>query len=114
MNDPVRTFINYLLDTETTSEISFNDDFLSKDILCQEKYLPHFEKLINDKLTQWNDVDQNDQRTTVGRLTTDDAVKVFDRESTKRTSSEIKNEEEVRLKLDINIKSLIFMYIVGH
>jgi hypothetical protein len=113
MNNSVEIFIEYLLDTETTSEILFSDDLLKKDILCHKKYLPDFEQLIDNKLKQWKNLEQKDQHTT------DDAVKVSDSESElesdlesrKETSFENENKEQVRLKSDINIKILIFMLI---
>jgi hypothetical protein len=119
MNNPVEIFIEYLLDTETTSEISFNDDLLKKDIMCHKEYLSDFEQLIDNKLKQWKNSDQNDKRIIADSLTTDDALKVsdseseleLDREVTKETSSENENEEQVRFKFDINIKSLTFMFI---
>ena len=61
MNTSVRTFVDYLLDVETTSDVIFNEEILRHHRLYNENYLPQFEQIIENKLKQWKDFDQKEQ-----------------------------------------------------
>ncbi|CAF3527387.1 unnamed protein product [Rotaria sordida] len=52
MNNQIETFINYLLDTETTSEISFIENDHKKNELFQLHYIKDWEHMVLRKLQQ--------------------------------------------------------------
>jgi hypothetical protein len=52
MDNDVETFLNYLLDTETTSEIAFNENIHKNNELFDLRYLKDWELSINRKLQQ--------------------------------------------------------------
>jgi hypothetical protein len=52
MNDKIESFLNYLLDTEATSEIAFNENIHENNELFHSRYLNIWELLVNHKLQQ--------------------------------------------------------------
>lgn len=52
MTDNIETFFNYLLDTEATSEITFNEIIHKNNELFHSRYLKIWETLVNRKLQQ--------------------------------------------------------------
>lgn len=56
-NISIQAFIEYLLDVETTSELTFNEEIIRNDELYDKHHLPRFEQVIDYKLKQWKDFD---------------------------------------------------------
>ncbi|CAF0753138.1 unnamed protein product [Rotaria sordida] len=52
MNENIENFLNYLLDTEATSEIAFNENIHKNNELFHSRYLKDWEFLVNHKLQQ--------------------------------------------------------------
>lgn len=61
MSTSVRTFLDYLLDVETTTDVVFNEEILRNHRLYNENHLPQFEQIIENKLKQWKDFNQKEQ-----------------------------------------------------
>jgi len=69
-HNEIETFINFLLDTETTSEIVFNEKLTDNKDFYQEKYRSIFETIIDKKFQLWNQFCQNEQRILEDRIAT--------------------------------------------
>lgn len=92
MNNSINTFIEYLLDTQTTSDVLFNDTILKEQPFYGRRYLFNYEGIINRKFQQWKDYYQKEQRTIAERL----APKTENEssEESSESNSEDNNEEE--------------------
>ena len=72
-HNEIETFINFLLDTETTSEIVFNEKLTDNKDFYQEKYRSIFETIIDKKFQLWNQFCQNEQRILEDRIATNNS-----------------------------------------
>lgn len=52
MDDKIETFFNYLLDTEATSDIAFDENIHENNELFDSRYLNIWESLVNQKIQQ--------------------------------------------------------------
>ena len=59
MNISVETLVDYLLDVETTSEVTFNEELIKNKKLYYKHHLARFKQIIDKKLKQWMDFDQS-------------------------------------------------------
>ncbi|CAF2850851.1 unnamed protein product [Rotaria sp. Silwood2] len=88
MNNQIETFINYLLDTETTSEIAFIENIHKKNELFQLQYLKDWEHMVLRKLQQ---VHRNGITST---LKTIDSSQKAESETSEEVSTISSSEEE--------------------
>jgi hypothetical protein len=88
MNNQIKTFIEFLLDTDTTSEVSFSQAILEKHQLYHERHQPLLNTIVNQKLQEWKEFYQKDQRAIADRI----ATNAEDEDSEQDSSSD--NEEE--------------------
>ena len=68
MNNLINTFIEYLLDTQTTSDVLFNETIARKETPYNRRYLSSYEKIIDRKFQQWKDYYQTEQSTIAKRI----------------------------------------------
>lgn len=98
MNNQIETFIDFLLDTETTSDILFSQTILEKDELYHKRYQINFEKIINKKLQQWKDYYEKEQSVIAARITLNAENKCLDYQSDddseKESSSDNDDDED--------------------
>jgi hypothetical protein len=57
MGDRIRSFLEYLLDTETTSEVVFYEKLHENKELFETRFRSAYESTINVKFDQWKDLD---------------------------------------------------------
>ncbi|CAF0733868.1 unnamed protein product [Adineta steineri] len=100
MNQEINRFLDYLLDTDSTSEIAYHQKILEKDDLYQTQYGSCFEKAVEQKLQQWKEFDQEQQ--TLLNAENDLGDNKSDNESETEEEDEEKEEEEELLSGDIN------------
>ena len=92
MHDRIEAFIEFLLDTETTSEIVFSQTILKKHEFYNGRYQSNFAKVVELKLKHWQDFSQNEQHAITDRMVTLTENEVSDNES----DEEIFDEEETK------------------
>lgn len=63
MTDSINTFVEYLLDTQTTSDVLFNDTIHKEQTFYNRQYLSNYEEILYRKLQQWKDYYEREQRT---------------------------------------------------
>lgn len=61
MSTSVKTFVDYLLNVETTSDEIFDEKIDRNHQLYRENHLPQFEQIIENKLKHWRDFDQKEE-----------------------------------------------------
>ena len=90
MAKQVQASIAYLLDTESTSELSFEQALRQNNEIYHERNRSILQTIINNKLMQWKDADQREKSATFNRM----APKANDDGTSKDESSsdESKNE----------------------
>ena len=86
----VRAHIAYLLDTETTSELAFDQALLQNKEIYHERNRSILQTIIHGTLEQWKDAEQREQSAAFNRM----AVKVNDDTTSddESSSDEAKNE----------------------
>ncbi len=92
MNNQIQNFLNYLLDTETTSEIAFIDNIQKKNELFQSRHLKDWELTVFSKLSQLH------RNTILSPLNHGDNEQKSENESSsddESSTSESEKEEEV-------------------
>ena len=62
MNKQINTFIEFLLDTQATSDVLFNETISKDTIFFERQYLLIYQKIVDRKLQQWKDYYQKEQR----------------------------------------------------
>ena len=70
MSDRIRSFLEYLLDTETTSEVAFYEKLHENKELLETRFRSAYESTINAKFGQWTDVDLKERSIAESRPTT--------------------------------------------
>jgi hypothetical protein len=93
INNQIETFIEFLLDTETTSEISFIQAISEKDDLYHERYQTSFEKIVNQKLQQWRDFYQKEQGDIADRISMNARSDVLDNKSESESEQESSSDD---------------------
>ena len=88
MNNQIQTMIDFLLDTETTSEVLFNQTILEKEALYHKRHQASFERVVNQKLQQWKDYDQKKRSVMADRI----AISVGNEASGEQSESELEKE----------------------
>lgn len=88
MNNQIETFFNYLLDTETTSEIVFIDNVQKNTEYFQGHYFKDWERLVLRKLQQ---VHRNDNTST---LKNSDVSPKSENETPEETSTSLSSDED--------------------
>ncbi|CAF1084617.1 unnamed protein product [Adineta steineri] len=68
MDTEIGRFVEYLLDTETTSEVSYSQTMLEKHELYHARYQSNFEKIADQKLQQWKDFYQKEKIDMANRI----------------------------------------------
>ncbi|UJR11193.1 hypothetical protein I4U23_015374 [Adineta vaga] len=105
MNQEITRFIDYLLDTNSTSDIAYNQTMLEKNELYQIQYNSSFEEVVDQKLKQWKEFDQKQQISTV----TENKLWNDESETDEETSSEDEEKQTSQTHSDpkeqINLKS---------
>jgi len=94
MNSQIGSFIEFLLDTETTSEVSFSQTILEKDELYHKRYQSSFETVVNQKLQQWKDVYQKQQCAIADQIAINAENEVFDNKSDSESEQESSSDDE--------------------
>ena len=92
MNNQIQTFIEFLLDTETTSEVSFSEAILEKNEFYHKRHRSIFEKIVDQKIQQWKDFYQKEQNAIADRMAINAGNELSDNESDEGSSSD--NDEE--------------------
>ncbi|CAF1056751.1 unnamed protein product [Adineta ricciae] len=59
-DEEITRFVDYLLDTVSTTAVAYNKTILEKENFYQSQYSSSYKKLINQKLQQWKDFDENE------------------------------------------------------
>ena len=94
MSNEIGTFIEFLLDTETTSEVSFSQAILEKNELFDKVYKSNFENIINQKLKLWKDYYQKEQHAIADRIAVNAGVETSDQESETDSDDDDKEKEK--------------------
>ena len=90
MSDRIRPLLEYLLDTETTSEVTFYEKLHDSDDLVQARSRGAYEATINVKFQQWKDFDLKERSIVESRSTTT----VDDDSSLEETDDESVSDDE--------------------
>ena len=88
MNNRIEAFIEFLLDTETTSEVVFSQAILKKHEFYAGRYQSVFAKVVDQKLKHWEDFYQKEQHAVTDRITTNAGNELSDNKSEEETSSD--------------------------
>ena len=105
MNNKIQAFIDFLLDTETTTEISFSNAISeSNNHFYDERYRSIFEEIINQKLQLWKNYHQNEQRAINGRVILNTENEDSDTESEDSSDQQLStdNDEEKTFQSKVN------------
>ncbi len=94
MNNQIGTFIDFLLDTETTSEISFSQAILEKDELYHQRHQSNFEKVLNRKFQQWKDFYHKEQSAIDNRIAINAGNEISDNKSESESEQESSDDDE--------------------
>ena len=102
MDTSVRTFLDYLLDVETTSDVTFNEEVLRNDQFYHKHYLSDFEQIVENKLKQWKDFDQKEPSAIVNKS----AKKSQSGTTNDESDDESENDEITEAQQDAAIQDL--------
>lgn len=92
MESEIQTFIEFLLDTEATSEVSFDEAMSEKKQLYDKRYKSVFGKIVEQKLQQWKDCYEKEQSGHADRIVTNER---FSDESEQDSSTSDDEEEDI-------------------
>ena len=95
MDNQIQTFLDFLLDTETTSEVAFSQAIIKQDALYQARYRSIYEKLVDGKLQEWKEFNQKHQNVTTDRGSESEAS---ESDSEQDSSSGNENEKPAEVK----------------
>ncbi|CAF4706532.1 unnamed protein product [Rotaria sp. Silwood1] len=114
MNEEIQTFVEFLLDTETTSETLFSKAITEKhDLYNNVRNGSIFEKVVDQKLQQWKRYYQKEQGAIADRIAINAGNETSDDESESESEEESSsdNEDEKISQLQIHGKSQTFQLI---
>jgi hypothetical protein len=94
MNNQIETFIDFLLDTETTSEISFSQAILKNHELYHQRYQSNFDKVVNQKFQQWKDFYHKEQSAIDNRIAINAGNVILDNKSESESEQESSDDDE--------------------
>ena len=97
MAKQVQASIAYLLDTESTSESSFEQALLQNNEIYHERNRSILQTIINDKLKQWKDADQREKSATINRM----AAKANDDGTSKDESSSDESDSDEQASVHV-------------
>ncbi|CAF0855267.1 unnamed protein product [Adineta steineri] len=101
MSDRIQKFVDYLLDTETTSNIVFNQDIKKNNELFHLRYRNDFEQVVNEKLQLWRNINRAEQS-----VAADNTIKNDGFAESSRTSSEEESSSEDEQKKPVPIEKV--------
>lgn len=111
MTNQIGTFIEFLLDTETTSEISFSQAILENDELYDKRYQNSFERVINQKLQQWKDFYEKEERANADRIAINAGSEVIDSQSEEEEPlSDDEDQEKTPQKTTVHQKDQVNLH----
>ncbi len=114
MHSQIGTFIEFLLDTETTSEVLFSQAILEKDELYHKRYQSSFETVVNQKLQQWKDFYQKEQCAIADRIAINAGNEVIDDQSESESEQESSSDDEegTTLQSTVHQKDQVNLYCI--
>lgn len=90
-NNAINTFIEYLLDTQTTSDVSFNEAIARNETLYHRRYLSVYQRILDQKFQQWKEYYHNEHSIMAKRI-----ILCGENESSEESSIDDAGEEEDR------------------
>ena len=97
----MNTFIDFLLDTETTSDVLFNETIVNKTTYYDRRYLSNYEKIVDRKLQQCKDYYQKEQRAIAERLAINAGNESSEESSKSNSEDEVDEEDDKADKKDV-------------
>ncbi|CAM4889645.1 unnamed protein product [Rotaria socialis] len=94
MNKEISRFIEFLLDTEATSELSFIEATANKCHLYCKRNKSIFEKIVKEKFQQWKNYYQKEECALAARLTINAGNELSDNESESESDQESSSDDE--------------------
>ncbi|CAF0782411.1 unnamed protein product [Didymodactylos carnosus] len=113
MTSRIQTFVEYLLDTETTSEICFSQAIQKHNELFHAHHRTEFEQVITYKLQQWRDTNRTDQGA-VTTITSNTGVEPSESSSEEEETSSSDDAEETSVELGQKIVAVALQQISSH
>ncbi|CAF0759137.1 unnamed protein product [Adineta steineri] len=101
MSDRIQKFVDYLLDTETTSNIVFNQDIKKNNELFHLRYRNDFEQVVNEKLQLWRNINRAEQSAAADNIIKNDGFA-----ESSGTSSEEESSSEDEQKKPVPIEKV--------
>ncbi|CAF4452509.1 unnamed protein product, partial [Rotaria sp. Silwood2] len=95
MNDEIQTFVEFLLDTETTSETLFSEAITEKQELFNNvRNGSIFEKIVDQKLRQWKSYYQKEQSAIADRIAINAGNETSDEGSENESEQELSSDND--------------------
>ncbi|CAF4294279.1 unnamed protein product [Rotaria sp. Silwood2] len=114
MNDEIQTFVEFLLDTETTSETLFSEAITEKQELFNNvRNGSIFEKIVDQKLRQWKSYYQKEQSAIADRIAINAGNETSDEGSENESEQELSsdNDDENTSQLQMHKQDQTFQSI---